>query len=128
MATVGLCLLLRRRRELFGNFGQSNYSAAKMGLVGLMNTLKLEGERSNILINTIAPVAATRLTENILPPDLKDRLVPESVTPIVLYLSSEDLPRNWPNLQMPAGGIFQSCGNCIFDGCGGDRWRLRSNA
>jgi 3-hydroxy-3-methylglutaryl CoA synthase/NAD(P)-dependent dehydrogenase (short-subunit alcohol dehydrogenase family)/putative sterol carrier protein len=75
---------------LFGNFGQTNYSAAKMGLVGLMNTLKLEGEKHNIKVNTVAPVAATRLTEDVLPPDLFQKLKPEFVTPLVLYLCSED--------------------------------------
>ncbi len=77
---------------LFGNFGQTNYSAAKMGLIGLMNTVKLEGEKHNIKVNTIAPVAATRLTEDILPPDLFERLRPEFVAPIVLYLCSEQCP------------------------------------
>jgi putative sterol carrier protein len=79
---------------LFGNFGQSNYSAAKMGLVGLMNSLKLEGEKHNIKVNTITPVATTRLTDDILPEDLKEKLKPEFVTPIVVYLSSEQCPVN----------------------------------
>ncbi len=74
---------------LYGNFGQTNYSAAKLGLVGLMNTLKLEGGRYNINVNTVAPVAATRLTEDILPPDMLAKLRPEFVTPLVLYLCSE---------------------------------------
>jgi putative sterol carrier protein len=74
---------------LYGNFGQTNYSAAKMGLIGFMNTLKLEGEKHNIRINTIAPVAATRLTEDVLPPEFFEKLKPEFVAPIVLYLSSE---------------------------------------
>jgi len=77
---------------LYGNFGQTNYSAAKMGLVGLMNTLKLEGERSNIKVNTIAPVAASRLTADILPPDFIDKLEPELVAPMALYLVSEQCP------------------------------------
>jgi 3-hydroxy-3-methylglutaryl CoA synthase/NAD(P)-dependent dehydrogenase (short-subunit alcohol dehydrogenase family)/putative sterol carrier protein len=75
---------------LFGNFGQSNYSAAKMGVVGFMNTLKLEGEKHNIKVNTVAPIAATRLTEDVLPPELFERLKPEFVAPLILYLSSED--------------------------------------
>ena len=73
---------------LFGNFGQANYSAAKMGLVGLMNTLKIEGEKYNIKVNTVSPIALTRLTEDIIPPDLHDKVKPEFVAPIVLYLCS----------------------------------------
>jgi 3-hydroxy-3-methylglutaryl CoA synthase/NAD(P)-dependent dehydrogenase (short-subunit alcohol dehydrogenase family)/putative sterol carrier protein len=75
---------------LFGNFGQTNYGAAKMGLVGLMNTLKLEGKKYDIKVNTVAPLATTRLTEDVLPPDLTDKLKPEFVTPLVLYLCSKD--------------------------------------
>ncbi|ADK86486.1 short-chain dehydrogenase/reductase SDR [Desulfarculus baarsii DSM 2075] len=74
---------------LYGNFGQTNYSAAKMALVGLMNTVKLEGGRYNILANTVAPLAATRLTEDIMPPDFFEKTKPEFVAPLVLYLASE---------------------------------------
>jgi NAD(P)-dependent dehydrogenase (short-subunit alcohol dehydrogenase family)/acyl dehydratase/putative sterol carrier protein len=74
---------------LFGNFGQTNYSAAKLGIVGLMNTLKLEGEKYNIKVNTVAPLATTRLTEDVLPPDFAERLGPELVTPLVIYLCSQ---------------------------------------
>jgi NAD(P)-dependent dehydrogenase (short-subunit alcohol dehydrogenase family) len=78
---------------LYGNFGQSNYGAAKLGLVGFMNTLKLEGQKSNIRVNTIAPVAATRMTANIgIPPEVMARLKPELVTPAVLYLCSDEAP------------------------------------
>ena len=74
---------------LYGNFGQTNYSAAKMGLIGFMNTLKLEGEKYNIKINAVAPMAATRLTEDVLPSDLFEKIKPEFVAPLVLYLCSD---------------------------------------
>ena len=79
---------------LYGNSGQTNYSAAKMGLIGFMNTLKLEGEKYNIKINCVAPVAATRLTEDILPQDILDKLKPEFVVPLVTYLSSDRCSEN----------------------------------
>ncbi|RAK58630.1 3-oxoacyl-ACP reductase [Phenylobacterium hankyongense] len=77
---------------LYGNFGQSNYGAAKLGIVGFMNTLKLEGQKNNIHVNAIAPVAATRMTENLMPPAVLERLKPEFVTPGVVFLCSEDAP------------------------------------
>jgi NAD(P)-dependent dehydrogenase (short-subunit alcohol dehydrogenase family) len=77
---------------LYGNFGQTNYGAAKLGLVGFMNTLKLEGQKNNIKVNAISPVAATRMTENLMPPEMLDKLRPEFVTPGVVYLVSEDAP------------------------------------
>jgi NAD(P)-dependent dehydrogenase (short-subunit alcohol dehydrogenase family) len=78
---------------LYGNFGQSNYGAAKMGVVGLMNTLKLEGQRNNVYVNTIAPIAATRMTEGLgIPQAMFEKLKPELITPAVLYLVSEQAP------------------------------------
>lgn len=77
---------------LYGNFGQTNYSAAKMGLIGFMNTLKLEGEKHGIKVNAIAPIAKTRLTDDVLPPDLAEKLKPELVAPLVLVLVSEKCP------------------------------------
>ncbi|MBW2203923.1 MAG: SDR family NAD(P)-dependent oxidoreductase, partial [Deltaproteobacteria bacterium] len=70
----GRIILTTSAAGLYGNFGQTNYSAAKMGLIGFMNTVKLEGDKHNIRVNTVAPVAATRLTEDILPPEMLEKL------------------------------------------------------
>ena len=86
----GRIIMTTSSAGLYGNFGQANYSAAKMALVGLMNTLKLEGQKYNITVNTVAPMAATRMTEDIMPPDVLKKLKPELVAPLVLYLCSED--------------------------------------
>ena len=75
---------------LYGNFGQANYSAAKLGIAGLTRTLAHEGAKYNINANVIAPVAASRMTEDIMPPQLLEVLEPENVSPLVAYLSSED--------------------------------------
>jgi NAD(P)-dependent dehydrogenase (short-subunit alcohol dehydrogenase family) len=72
---------------LFGNFGQSNYAAAKMGLVGLTRVLAIEGERSNIKVNAIAPIARTRMTESVLDKNLV--MEPEQISPVVIYLSHD---------------------------------------
>ena len=77
---------------LYGNFGQANYGAAKLGLVGFMNTMKIEGQKNNIHVNAISPVAATRMTEGLMPPEVLARLNPEYVTPGVVYLVSEEAP------------------------------------
>jgi NAD(P)-dependent dehydrogenase (short-subunit alcohol dehydrogenase family) len=77
---------------LYGNFGQSNYGAAKLALIGFMNTLKLEGQKNNIHVNAISPVAATRMTENLMPAEVLAKLKPEYVTPAVVYLVSEEAP------------------------------------
>jgi NAD(P)-dependent dehydrogenase (short-subunit alcohol dehydrogenase family) len=77
---------------LFGNFGQANYGAAKTGMVGLMNVLAEEGRKNDIRVNTISPTAATRMTEELLPPHALALMKPEAITPAVLYLLSEDAP------------------------------------
>ena len=77
---------------LYGNFGQSNYGAAKMALVGLMQTLSIEGAKDNIKVNCLAPTAATQMTEGLMPQAVLDALKPAAVTPGLLYLVSEDAP------------------------------------
>ena len=77
---------------LYGNFGQANYGAAKLGLVGLMNTLKIEGAKNNIKINAVCPVAATRMTEGLMSPEVLEQLKPEYVTPGVMNLVKQDAP------------------------------------
>ena len=89
---------------LYGNFGQANYGAAKLGIVGFMNTIKLEGQKNNIHINTIAPVAGTRMTESLMPPEVLKRIAPEYVTPGVLYLLSEEAPTGV--ILAAGGGVF----------------------
>ncbi len=96
----GRVVLTSSAAGLYGNFGQTNYSAAKMGLVGMMNTLKLEGEKHDIKVNTVVPIAGTRLTEGVLPPEVFERLKPEFVAPLVLYLCSEQCP--------VTGGIYNA--------------------
>ena len=78
---------------LFGNFGQANYAAAKMGLVGLMQTLGIEGEKHDIRVNCLAPTGATRMMEGILPPEQLSKFKPELVSPAVLALVSEQAPK-----------------------------------
>jgi hypothetical protein len=77
---------------LYGNFGQANYGAAKMALVGLMQTLAIEGSKHDIRVNCLAPTAATRMTEGLMPPDVLAALQPEAVVPAMLWLASDDAP------------------------------------
>jgi NAD(P)-dependent dehydrogenase (short-subunit alcohol dehydrogenase family) len=89
---------------LYGNFGQTNYGAAKLGVVGLMNTLRAEGAKYDIRVNALAPVAVTRMTEDIIPEEMKGLLNPEEVTPGVVFLVSKDAP-NGVVLAAGAGGF-----------------------
>jgi len=100
----GRVLFTSSASGVYGNFGQSNYGAAKAGMVGLMNVLHLEGAKNNIRVNTLLPTAATGMTEGLIPPEMAALLSPETVTPAVLFLVSEDAPSK---VIMGAGaGVF----------------------
>ena len=77
---------------VYGNFGQTNYGAAKLGVVGFMNSLKIEGQKYNIKVNSLIPVAATRMTESLMPKEALEKLQPDVVSPAVLFMASEDAP------------------------------------
>ena len=89
---------------VYGNFGQTNYGSAKMAMIGLMNTLKLEGQNKNIFTNSITPVAYTRMTEGLIPEDFGKNLRSEFITPAVIYLASDQAPNG---VTIAAGaGVF----------------------
>ncbi len=89
---------------LYGNFGQTNYGAAKLGVVGLMNTLHLEGAKYNIRVNCLAPAASTRMLEGLIPDAVAPLLTPEYVSPGLVYLVSEDAPSR--TILSAGGGSF----------------------
>ncbi|WP_375402622.1 SDR family NAD(P)-dependent oxidoreductase [uncultured Sphingomonas sp.] len=102
----GRVLMTASSTGLFGNFGQANYGAAKMGLAGLAKTLGIEGARNDIRVNTIAPTAGTRMTADLFPDAAFEAFAPEKVAPAALYLVSEDAPSG---VIVGAGaGVFQA--------------------
>ena len=78
---------------IYGNFGQANYGGAKLAVVGFMNALRLEGQKYNVLVNALAPVAGTRMTESLMTPEMVAKLDPAFVSPMVAYLCSEQCQR-----------------------------------
>ncbi|MDF3885038.1 SDR family NAD(P)-dependent oxidoreductase [Cupriavidus basilensis] len=102
----GRVLMTTSAAGLFGNFGQTNYGAAKMAVVGLMNMLVTEGKKNDIRVNTLAPMAATRMTEDVLPEDILKATGPEQVTPGALYLVSEEAPNKV--ILGASGGVFSA--------------------
>ena len=104
-AGYGRILMTSSAAGIYGNFGQSNYSAAKLGILGLANTLAVEGAAKGIFTNTIAPTAASRLTATVMPPAMLEALKPEFVTPLVALLCHESSKEN--------GGLFEVGGGWI---------------
>eukprot|EP01087_Luapelamoeba_hula_P014045 TRINITY_DN4056_c0_g1_i1.p1 TRINITY_DN4056_c0_g1~~TRINITY_DN4056_c0_g1_i1.p1 ORF type:complete len:746 (-),score=133.46 TRINITY_DN4056_c0_g1_i1:84-2321(-) len=103
----GRIIMTASAAGLFGNFGQTNYSAMKLALLGLANTLALEGASKNIKVNTIAPVAGTRMTATVMPPELLEALKPEYVAPLVTYLCHENTDVTGGAFELGAGWVSQ---------------------
>jgi NAD(P)-dependent dehydrogenase (short-subunit alcohol dehydrogenase family) len=101
----GRIIVTTSNAGLYGNFGQANYSSAKTALLGFASTLELEGAKHNIKANVIAPVAASRLTEDVMPPPVLEKLKPEYVSPVVAYLCSEECEES--------GNIFTAGGGYV---------------
>jgi len=91
---------------LYGNFGQSNYGAAKLALVGLMQTLSLEGAKNDVRVNCLAPTAATRMTEGLMPQEVLDALRPDAVVPAMLVLAAQDAPNR--TILCAGAGTFEA--------------------
>ena len=102
----GRILMTASSTGLYGNFGQTNYGAAKLGLAGFTKSLYLEGAKNNIKVNTLAPIAATRMTEDIFPPEAFKSFDPVNVMPAALFLVSEDAPTN--QIVGAGGGFFHT--------------------
>ena len=102
----GRIIMTSSASGIYGNFGQSNYAAAKMALIGLGQTLALEGKKYNIHANTIAPIADSRLTATVLPDDIRKKLKPEYVSPLVAYLCSELCEETGGLFEVGAGSFF----------------------
>ena len=108
---------------MYGNFGQSNYGAAKMGIIGIMNTLKLETDKYHIKINTVAPNAATNMTRGVFPEEVARRIKPEFNTPLVTFLCSQENQISGMIFTMSAGWFARSAMVCGKGACIGNTKR-----
>ena len=115
-AKYGRIIMTASAAGIYGNFGQTNYSMAKLGVVGMAQTLAIEGKKNNVFANAIAPIAGSRMTETVLPPDLIAALKPELVSPLVAYLCHESCEEN--------GGLFEVGGGFM----GKLRWERAEGA
>lgn len=118
-AGYGRILSTASAAGLYGNFGQINYGAAKLGIAGMMNSLKLEGAKYNIKANTLVPVAGTRLTATVMPPQVVEKLKPEFVSPLAAYLVSEACELSG-TMMIAGAGYFSRAAvvegpGCFFD-------------
>jgi 3-hydroxyacyl-CoA dehydrogenase/3a,7a,12a-trihydroxy-5b-cholest-24-enoyl-CoA hydratase len=107
-ASYGRIVMTTSTAGVYGNFGQANYAAAKLGIVGLANTLAIEGASKNIRVNTIAPTAASRLTSTVLPPDVLAILSPQYVTPLVILLAHESGTETGHLFEVGGGWVSQT--------------------
>lgn len=118
--SYGRIIVTASTSGIFGNFGQGNYGAAKMGLVGFMNVLKLEASKYNVHVNAIAPTAYSRMTENLIPPELAPKLQAKFNVPMVVYLCSEECRENGSIFTMGAGWYAKTAIVCATGACLGD--------
>lgn len=107
-ASYGRVIMTTSVAGIYGNFGQANYAAAKLGLVGLAQTLAIEGASRNIIVNAVAPTAGSRLTASVLPPEVVEALKPAYVTPVVLLLTHESAPESGKIFEVGGGWVSQS--------------------
>ncbi|XP_076102717.1 peroxisomal multifunctional enzyme type 2-like [Mytilus galloprovincialis] len=101
----GRIIMVTSAAGIYGNFGQANYSAAKLGVHGMANTLAIEGKKDNIKVNTVAPMAGSRLTETVMPPDVVQTLKPAYVSPLVLYLTHDSCEESGSLFEVGGGWI-----------------------